>query len=170
MFAVPLFHPPTPYLLTATGSSSPLKRDLFLFAPMGELKPTPYVDLTLQSYMHDRHISSSFRMLVLSLVLLVGEKEVFGFFFFLPPNLNPLILHQNTLSSYTTSECPSPAFSFIQHPDFTRSFFLLLFLNPPFFIPILRPSAHIVVTPRLTTATFSCFPPAILFQKLLPNH
>lgn len=97
-------------------------------------------DLTILHAWH-WHISSSFRMLVLSLVLLVGEKEVFGFFFFLPPNLNPLILHQNTLSSYTTSECPSPAFSFIQHPDFTRSFFffLLLFLNPPFLYLFLDP-------------------------------
>lgn len=42
--------------LSTTGSSSPLKRDLFLFAPMGELKPTPYVDLTLQSYVHDTDI------------------------------------------------------------------------------------------------------------------
>lgn len=80
-------------------------------------------DLTILCVWH-WHISSSFRMLVLSLVLLVGEKEVFGFFFF--SFLQILTLSssiQNTLSSYTTSECPSPAFSFIQHPDFTRSFF-----------------------------------------------
>lgn len=54
-------------------------------------------DLTILHAWH-WHISSSFRMLVLSLVLLVGEKS---FFFFLPPNLNPLILHpKHTVQLY----------------------------------------------------------------------
>lgn len=93
-------------------------------------------DLTISHAWH-WHISSSFRTLVLSLVLLVGEKEVF-FSFLQILTLSSSI--QNTLSSYTTSGRSSPAFSFIQHPDFTRFFFfLLLFLNPPFSYLFLDP-------------------------------